>query len=202
MLTFNLQLGLLHCMVQCSAIVNLISEWKFSIDKRSYSQSPQICFLGLCCFVLAKHSYNFAFFARSSYSFILDIKMLVSRVFRCSNRGSNTVVAILSPASHLTRLLSRSLSRPLSLTRYSNGDSSGASSEKTVRGVLGIRREESNVWERRAPLSPNHVQSLVSKGAEVSYYNYEAIAVCSVLVLCLISILVGRGFPSHQTPHD
>ena len=34
-------------------------------------------------------------------------------------------------------------------------------------GVLGIRREESSVWERRAPLSPNHVQSLVSKGVKV-----------------------------------
>ncbi|CAI8051538.1 Alpha-aminoadipic semialdehyde synthase, mitochondrial [Geodia barretti] len=33
--------------------------------------------------------------------------------------------------------------------------------------VLGIRREESNVWERRAPLSPNHVQSLISKGVKV-----------------------------------
>ena len=35
-------------------------------------------------------------------------------------------------------------------------------------GVLGIRREESSVWERRAPLSPNHVQSLVSRGVQVS----------------------------------
>jgi alpha-aminoadipic semialdehyde synthase len=33
--------------------------------------------------------------------------------------------------------------------------------------VLGIRREESSVWERRAPLSPNHVQSLISKGVKV-----------------------------------
>ena len=34
--------------------------------------------------------------------------------------------------------------------------------------MLGIRREESSLWERRAPLSPNNVQSLVSKGAKVN----------------------------------
>lgn len=33
--------------------------------------------------------------------------------------------------------------------------------------VLGIRREESSVWERRAPLNPNHVQSLVKEGVKV-----------------------------------
>lgn len=45
--------------------------------------------------------------------------------------------------------------------------SAGRSGEERVSGVLGIRREESSVWERRAPLSPNHVQSLVSRGAKV-----------------------------------
>ena len=33
--------------------------------------------------------------------------------------------------------------------------------------VIAIRREESSVWERRAPLNPGHVQSLVKKGATV-----------------------------------
>lgn len=34
-------------------------------------------------------------------------------------------------------------------------------------GILAIRREESSVWERRAPLNPNHVESLVRKGIKV-----------------------------------
>ena len=29
--------------------------------------------------------------------------------------------------------------------------------------VLGIAREDVNLWERRAPLSPNHVETLVSR---------------------------------------
>ena len=33
--------------------------------------------------------------------------------------------------------------------------------------MLGIRREESSVWERRAPLNPNHVSSLVKEGVKV-----------------------------------
>ena len=33
--------------------------------------------------------------------------------------------------------------------------------------VLAIRREESSVWERRAPLNPGHVQSLVKEGVKV-----------------------------------
>ena len=33
--------------------------------------------------------------------------------------------------------------------------------------VLAIRREETSVWERRAPLNPNQVQTLVSDGAKV-----------------------------------
>ncbi|XP_064400611.1 alpha-aminoadipic semialdehyde synthase, mitochondrial-like [Halichondria panicea] len=50
--------------------------------------------------------------------------------------------------------------------------------------VLAIRREESSVWERRAPLSPSHVQALVSNGVKVlvqsssrraySKHEYEA----------------------------
>ena len=33
--------------------------------------------------------------------------------------------------------------------------------------VLAIRREESSVWERRAPLNPGHVESLVRTGIKV-----------------------------------
>jgi alpha-aminoadipic semialdehyde synthase len=38
-----------------------------------------------------------------------------------------------------------------------------ASKEK----VLAIRREESSVWERRAPLSPYRVHLLVKQGVKV-----------------------------------
>lgn len=34
-------------------------------------------------------------------------------------------------------------------------------------GVLGIRREDKNKWERRAPISPCHVRELVKRGVRV-----------------------------------
>ena len=53
---------------------------------------------------------------------------------------------------------------------------------------IGIRREAKNQWERRVPLSPNHVQKLVQSGVKVyiepstkrifsdrEYANYGAI---------------------------
>jgi len=33
--------------------------------------------------------------------------------------------------------------------------------------VLALRREDNSVWERRAPLSPTHVQQLVKTGVKV-----------------------------------
>merc|ERR1712142_117462 len=33
--------------------------------------------------------------------------------------------------------------------------------------VLGLRREDINVWERRAPIAPHHVANLVEKGIDV-----------------------------------
>jgi hypothetical protein len=35
------------------------------------------------------------------------------------------------------------------------------------RPTLAIRRETVNVWERRAPLAPRHVEKLVKKGVRV-----------------------------------
>ncbi|XP_003384172.1 PREDICTED: alpha-aminoadipic semialdehyde synthase, mitochondrial-like [Amphimedon queenslandica] len=46
----------------------------------------------------------------------------------------------------------------LSLSRFLSSSSSP---------VVALRREESSVWERRAPLNPGHVQSLVKKGVTV-----------------------------------
>ena len=40
-------------------------------------------------------------------------------------------------------------------------------STKPTNKTLAIRREESSVWERRAPINPNHVESLVRKGINV-----------------------------------
>jgi len=34
-------------------------------------------------------------------------------------------------------------------------------------GVLGIRREDKNKWERRAPMAPNHVRALVGQGIRI-----------------------------------
>lgn len=36
-----------------------------------------------------------------------------------------------------------------------------------VPGVLGVRREDKNKWERRAPVAPRHVRELVAKGLKV-----------------------------------
>jgi len=33
--------------------------------------------------------------------------------------------------------------------------------------VLGIRKEDKNRWERRVPLAPSHVETLVKGGAKV-----------------------------------
>ena len=48
----------------------------------------------------------------------------------------------------------------LSLQRANFGN------EKTER-VMAIRREDINVWERRAPIGPSHVAELVNKGIRV-----------------------------------
>ena len=58
-------------------------------------------------------------------------------------------------------------SMPAASPGSSEGVRGGDGGGGELGGVLGIRREESSVWERRAPLSPNHVQSLVSRGVKV-----------------------------------
>ncbi len=41
------------------------------------------------------------------------------------------------------------------------------SGDASSKFVLGIRREDKNRWERRAPLAPSHVAELVKKGIKV-----------------------------------
>ena len=65
----------------------------------------------------------------------------------------------------------RNVLLPLQRQRYGRHLSSSVRclaplrSEKRV--CIGILREESNVWERRAPLAPHHVQALVKNGMQV-----------------------------------
>lgn len=59
------------------------------------------------------------------------------------------------------------LTRPLCTPTLLSSSLSSSATRLEEGRVLGIRREESSVWERRAPLSPNHVQTLVSKGVKV-----------------------------------
>lgn len=44
---------------------------------------------------------------------------------------------------------------------------SGFIDNQSTNNVLAIRRETINLWERRAPLSPNHVRRLVKEGVKV-----------------------------------
>ena len=44
---------------------------------------------------------------------------------------------------------------------------SKAASNQTNDRTMAIRREDVNVWERRAPISPAHVADLISKGINV-----------------------------------
>lgn len=55
---------------------------------------------------------------------------------------------------------------PASLYRSSSSTASPASSLKGS-GIVGIRRETKNRWERRAPLVPGHVRTLRRRGIRV-----------------------------------
>lgn len=41
------------------------------------------------------------------------------------------------------------------------------SMSRSLLATIGIRREDKNRWERRVPLSPDHVQTLVDQGIDV-----------------------------------
>ena len=47
--------------------------------------------------------------------------------------------------------------------RFSSSSPSSSGGQK----VMAIRRETQSVWERRAPLGPQHVRKLVKKGVKV-----------------------------------
>ena len=75
----------------------------------------------------------------------------------------------------MTSLLPRSLPRKLqwspslaSLSRTSWGMMFSTTPSHAKQPVLAIRREDSSVWERRAPLNPHHVQNVIQSGIKVS----------------------------------
>ena len=75
----------------------------------------------------------------------------------------------------MTSLLPRSLPRKLqwspslaSLSRTSWGMMFSTTPSHAKQPVLAIRREDSSVWERRAPLNPHHVQNVIQNGIKVS----------------------------------
>lgn len=75
----------------------------------------------------------------------------------------------------MTSLLPRSLPRKLqwspilaSLSRTSWGMMLSTTPSHGKQPVLAIRREDSSVWERRAPLNPHHVQNVIQSGIKVS----------------------------------
>ena len=72
----------------------------------------------------------------------------------------------LSSAQSLTFLSQKSAKE--SVWKYSHRFFTTTSGgQSTDQPVLALRREESSVWERRAPLNPSHVGSLVKKGVRV-----------------------------------
>ena len=78
---------------------------------------------------------------------------------------------------------------------------------------IGILREESNVWERRAVLAPHHVQALVKKGVRVvvqpstrraySMYEYEMVGAELHEDLSTCDVILGVKAPTPESliPH-
>jgi len=50
------------------------------------------------------------------------------------------------------------------LRNYIKHTSRCASVKVTDSKILGVRREDLNVWERRAPIAPQHVKELIDQG--------------------------------------
>ncbi len=57
------------------------------------------------------------------------------------------------------------------LSSFSPFSCSPSSSSSSRQPVLGIRREESSVWERRAPLNPQQVNMLTREGVKVPVHK-------------------------------
>ena len=78
----------------------------------------------------------------------------------CADKKEMLTLPFGRPVLHRVKALTQSC---LKERFMSTTTSCLATGEKTV----AIRREESSVWERRAPLSPSHVQVLIGQGLKV-----------------------------------
>ncbi len=63
----------------------------------------------------------------------------------------------------ITRNCSTLFKRLRTIKYGSSSSEFHASSTYLTKKVIGIRREDTGIWERRAPLAPNHVRKLVLK---------------------------------------
>ena len=52
------------------------------------------------------------------------------------------------------------------LNKFLKNNAKYSSVKVTSPKVLGIRREDLNVWERRAPIAPQHVKELTDQGIQ------------------------------------
>ena len=55
------------------------------------------------------------------------------------------------------------LLKKIRTVNYNNSNEFHSSSVGFNKKIIGIRREDTGIWERRAPLAPNHVRKLVMK---------------------------------------
>jgi alpha-aminoadipic semialdehyde synthase len=87
-----------------------------------------------------------------------------------------------------------------------------STSQKACEKVMAIRREDINVWERRAPISPAHVKDLIDNGIKVlvqpstrrayTMSEYEGAGAIITEDLSSASVIVGvKAVPiSHLLP--
>ena len=69
--------------------------------------------------------------------------------------------------------------------------------------VLAIRQEESSIWERRAPLSPDHVEKLTREGVKVlvqpchrrayTMSEYERVGAVVTRDIMEADVIIGTG---------
>lgn len=110
-----------------------------------------------------------------------------------------TAVSALKCSSNHTRVNLRKLWRSPLLQQSLSTSASQQNTEGGRGKVLAIRREETNVWERRSPLNPNYVQSLVREGVKVSPcmehdWKLHAMNVCIICVhQCTLTSSAGLG---------
>lgn len=100
-----------------------------------------------------------AYIKFASCAHVCNLKLQVATLAVCCSSRSLRSCCMFNQ-SRVLPFLRRSLS--FSTSQRNSGWGSGK--------VLAVRREETNIWERRAPLNPNHVQSLVREGVKVSQH--------------------------------